>query len=84
MGPFELWDAAGVAKTVERMKKEGKPVAANVEKLLASGKTTWYADDPKAASGREYFDLRQRRLPARRSSRRSLVGHGRQESRTAW
>src|SRR5271165_700146 len=27
MGPFELWDAAGVAKTVERMKKEGKPVA---------------------------------------------------------
>src|SRR5271167_198090 len=40
LGPFELWDAAGVAKTVERMKKEGKPVAANVEKLLASGKTT--------------------------------------------
>ncbi len=57
LGPFELWDAAGVAATVERMKKEGKPVAANVEKLLASGKTTWYADDPKAASGRKYFDL---------------------------
>jgi 3-hydroxyacyl-CoA dehydrogenase len=57
MGPFELWDAAGVAKTVERMKKEGKPVAANVEKLLASGKTSWYADDPKVASGRKYFDV---------------------------
>ena len=57
LGPFELWDAAGVAKTVERMKKEGKPVAANVEKLLASGKTSWYADDAKAASGRRYFDL---------------------------
>ena len=38
MGPFELWDAAGVAKTVERMKMEGKPVSPNVEKLLASGK----------------------------------------------
>jgi len=24
MGPFELWDAAGVEATVERMKKEGK------------------------------------------------------------
>ena len=58
LGPFELWDTAGVAKTVERMKKEGKPVAANVEKLLASGKTTWYADEPKTASGRVYFDLR--------------------------
>ncbi len=60
MGPFELWDAAGVAKTVERMKKEDKPVAANVEKLLASGKTTWYIDDPKTASGRKYFDLATR------------------------
>ena len=57
MGPFELWDACGVAKTVERMKKEGRPVAANVEKLLASGKTTWYADDTATASGRKYFDV---------------------------
>jgi 3-hydroxyacyl-CoA dehydrogenase len=57
MGPFELWDAVGVAKTVERMKTEGKPVAANVEKLLASGKTSWYLDDPNVASGRKYFDV---------------------------
>jgi 3-hydroxyacyl-CoA dehydrogenase len=39
------------------MKKEDRPIAANVEQLLASGKKTWYLDDPKAASGREYFDL---------------------------
>ena len=57
LGPFELWDAAGVEATVARMTKEGKPVAANVEKLLASGKKSWYADDAKAASGRTYFDL---------------------------
>ncbi len=37
LGPFELWDAAGVEATVARMKKEGRPVAANVEKLLAAG-----------------------------------------------
>ena len=58
MGPFELWDAAGVAKTVKRMKVEDKPVSANVEQLLAAGHERWYADDPKAASGRVYFDLR--------------------------
>jgi len=58
MGPFEMWDAAGVAPTVERMKKEGRPVAANVEKLLASGKTSWYADDKSTSSGRSYFDLK--------------------------
>src|SRR5579871_1369266 len=39
------------------MKKEGKPVAANVEKLLNSGQKSWYVDDPKSRSGRKYFDL---------------------------
>ena len=57
LGPFELWDAAGVEATVARMKKEGKPVAANVEKLLSAGQKSWYADDPKTPSGRKYWDL---------------------------
>jgi 3-hydroxyacyl-CoA dehydrogenase len=57
LGPFELWDAAGIEATVARMKKEGKPVAANVDKLLAGGQKTWYADDAKTASGRKYWDL---------------------------
>ncbi|HKE30423.1 MAG TPA: 3-hydroxyacyl-CoA dehydrogenase NAD-binding domain-containing protein [Candidatus Angelobacter sp.] len=56
-GPFELWDMAGVEPTVARLKKEGKPVSANAEKLLASGKKSWYADDPASPSGRAYFDL---------------------------
>ncbi|HXM22776.1 MAG TPA: 3-hydroxyacyl-CoA dehydrogenase NAD-binding domain-containing protein [Terriglobales bacterium] len=58
LGPFELWDAAGIEATVERMKKEDRPVAANVEQLIASGKKSWYLDDPKAASGRAYWDLK--------------------------
>jgi 3-hydroxyacyl-CoA dehydrogenase len=58
LGPFELWDAAGIETTVARMKKEGRPVAANVEQLLAAGKKSWYLDDPKAASGRLYWELR--------------------------
>ena len=57
-GPFELWDAAGVEATVARMKKEGRPIAANVEKLLASGQKSWYADDSKTPSGKRYWDLR--------------------------
>jgi 3-hydroxyacyl-CoA dehydrogenase len=57
LGPFELWDAAGVEATVGRMKKEGKPVAANVETLLGSGKKSWYADDSRTSSGRVFFDL---------------------------
>jgi 3-hydroxyacyl-CoA dehydrogenase len=57
LGPFELWDAAGVEATVARMKKEGQPVAGNVEKMLSAGQKSWYADDPKAPSGQQYFDL---------------------------
>ena len=57
LGPFQLWDAAGVEATVARMKKEGRPIAANVEKLLASDAKSWYEDDPKTPSGRAYFDL---------------------------
>jgi 3-hydroxyacyl-CoA dehydrogenase len=57
LGPFELWDAVGVEATVARMKKDGKPVAANVEKLLAAGQKSWYSDDPKTVSGRKYWEL---------------------------
>ncbi len=58
LGPFELWDAAGVEPTVARMKAEGKPVAENVARLLESGKKSWYSDAVGAASGRSYFDVR--------------------------
>jgi 3-hydroxyacyl-CoA dehydrogenase len=57
VGPFELWDLAGVEATVARMKKESKPVSANAEKLLGAGAKSWYKDDPTAPSGRAYFDL---------------------------
>jgi 3-hydroxyacyl-CoA dehydrogenase len=57
LGPFELWDAAGVKATVERMKKERRPVSSKVEKLLADGQTSWYEAHPDVPSGKSYFDL---------------------------
>jgi 3-hydroxyacyl-CoA dehydrogenase len=57
LGPFELWDAAGIETTVARMKKEGKPVPANVERLLASGQKSWYIDDATSPAGRKYWEL---------------------------
>src|SRR5438067_3471439 len=64
LGPFELWDAAGVRATVERMKAEGKPVAPNAEKLLAAGKNSWYEArecaapaNGSTATGRAWFDV---------------------------
>jgi 3-hydroxyacyl-CoA dehydrogenase len=52
MGSFQLWDAAGVRGTVERMKKAGVAVSPVVERLLASGAESWYRND-----GREAFDI---------------------------
>ena len=57
LGPFELWDEAGVESTVARMEKEGKPVSANVERLLASGQQSWYIDDRTSPAGRKYWEL---------------------------
>jgi len=48
LGPFEMWDAAGVAETVARMKALGLPVSAPVEALLAASRTTWYSPDRDA------------------------------------
>jgi 3-hydroxyacyl-CoA dehydrogenase len=52
-GPFELWDVIGVEKSVNRMRDEGLAVPALVERLLASGKKTFY----ERRDGRTfYFD----------------------------
>src|ERR1700735_3746623 len=62
LGPFEMFDAAGVRATTERMRAAGVPVSANVEKLLAyadahsDANPTWYRDDSSVPSGRLYFD----------------------------
>ncbi len=58
LGPFEMWDAAGVAATAEKMKAAGMKLAPAVEKLLSSGKTTWYQDDATVPSGRRFFDIK--------------------------
>ncbi len=56
MGPFELWDAAGVGVTVERMRQEERPAAENAVKLLQEGKKSWYVEAIGTASGRACWD----------------------------
>src|SRR5690625_222094 len=51
IGPFETWDAIGVAKSVERMKQEGAEVPAWVEQFLADGNETFY----KKENGKVFF-----------------------------
>jgi 3-hydroxyacyl-CoA dehydrogenase len=48
LGPFEMWDAAGVASTVAPMKELQLPVSPRVEALLSAGQPSWYAPDGRA------------------------------------
>jgi 3-hydroxyacyl-CoA dehydrogenase len=45
LGPFAMWDVAGVAGTVARFRELGLPVSERVEAMLAAGVTSWYSAD---------------------------------------
>ena len=45
MGPFAMWDAAGVPGTVARFKELGLPVSPRIEELISAGITSWYSPD---------------------------------------
>ena len=57
LGPFEMWDAAGVSSAVTRMKSLGLPVSPRVEALLAAGHSSWYSSD-----GRQCFQPEKNQL----------------------
>ena len=42
MGPFEIWDAIGVEKSVEKMRAEGDEIPAVLEEFLAGGFKGFY------------------------------------------
>ena len=42
LGPFEIWDAMGVAEGIELMKSEGIQIATWLEKFISDGNTHFY------------------------------------------
>jgi 3-hydroxyacyl-CoA dehydrogenase len=54
LGPFEVWDAIGVERSVARMKEQKVAVPANVEQLIASGAQSFYT---KEGAQQSYFDF---------------------------
>ncbi len=57
LGPFEAWDALGVAETVERMKSDGLQVPQWVDAMLESGRESFYTGGVRDA---HYFDTASR------------------------
>jgi 3-hydroxyacyl-CoA dehydrogenase len=55
IGPFEIWDALGVAETAERMKAEGIEIGPWVGKMLKAGIDSFYQYENGSVVG--YYDL---------------------------
>ncbi|MEE9409217.1 MAG: 3-hydroxyacyl-CoA dehydrogenase NAD-binding domain-containing protein [Polaribacter sp.] len=53
-GPFQIWDAVGIAKGVEIMKAEGHEVASWVTEMLEKGETSFYSVKEGATF---YYDI---------------------------
>ena len=51
MGPFETWDAIGLAKSIEKMENDGMAVPPKVKKMLAAGNTAFY----KSENGKHFY-----------------------------
>ena len=61
LGPFETWDALGLAETTARMRAEGVEPAPWVTKMLDKGATGFYRD---GAKGPEVWDPKRSRYVA--------------------
>ena len=64
LGPFEIWDAIGVAETIKRFEADGYPVADWVKSMIADGKPAFYQRDERgkvigyySPQERAYFPL---------------------------
>ena len=70
LGPFEIWDALGVAESVQRMEAEGMTVTPWVKEMLAAGHTSFY----KRRNGRlHYYDPSSKDYVAVEQDPRSIL-----------
>ena len=79
LGPFQVWDAYGVRKGVERMKELGLKPARWVDDMLASGRESFYAMEGTADTA---WDIPVRKpSPVKENSRTLRLEHLRRANR---
>lgn len=62
-GPFQIWDAVGVAKGIELMKAEGYEPAAWVNEMLTSGSDSFYTIKNGATHAYDIPKISQEKIP---------------------
>ncbi len=87
MGPFEIWDAIGVAETIPAFEAAGYPVAEWVKQMVAAGHTSFYQHDEKGQATAFYspqqaayvpltVDSREMTVAALLANNRKVAGNG--------
>lgn len=80
-GPFEIWDAIGVAKGIELMKAEGYEPATWVNDMLAAGSTSFYTVKEGATYYYEISSKKQEKVPGQDSF---IILNNIRESKKVW
>ncbi|HUI28755.1 MAG TPA: 3-hydroxyacyl-CoA dehydrogenase NAD-binding domain-containing protein [Candidatus Acidoferrales bacterium] len=66
LGPFEMWDAIGLEKSIQRMKAEGRLVPAKVLDMLAGGADSFYKEENGAILFYDFVSKGYRQVPISR------------------
>jgi 3-hydroxyacyl-CoA dehydrogenase len=56
LGPFETWDALGVARATERLREEGVEIPDWVQEMLDAGNEAFYRRDQDSGRATAYYD----------------------------
>ncbi|NDJ62733.1 MAG: 3-hydroxyacyl-CoA dehydrogenase/enoyl-CoA hydratase family protein [Chloroflexi bacterium] len=87
LGPFEIWDALGVAETIEPFEAAGYPVADWVKQMVAAGHAAFYQRDANGQVSGFYSPQDAAYLPLAKDSRAYSVnvlrGTGNEVARNA-
>ena len=81
LGPFEAWDALGVAETVKAMEAVGSKPAKWVYDMLASGATSFYKVENGA---RKYYDIPSKSYKTIPGTESFILLDNIRENKTVW
>ncbi len=81
LGPFEVWDALGVAETAKAMESKGNKAASWVHEMLTAGNTSFY----KVENGvRKYYDIPTKTYKALPGSTDYIILDNIRATKTVW
>lgn len=84
MGPFEIWDAIGVAETVPAFEEAGYPVASWVKDMLDKGYETFYRKNEGGKVVAYYSPQQGDYVPFERNPREIVIADLKADGKELW